>query len=134
QRLLLHRSEPEAIERLRALIRETKRPKTRVQAIWTLADLGQLDEVSAMTGLEDPEPNVRECAIAASARLARKFHPVFMALTNLSRDENPRVRLQVALSLGYVDRTPAGFALAALASRDRKDKWMRAAIMSSAGG
>ena len=39
---------------------ETKRPKTRVQAIWTLADLGGLDEPSALAGLTDPDPRVRE--------------------------------------------------------------------------
>jgi putative heme-binding domain-containing protein len=134
QRLLLHRREPEAIARLRALVRETKRPKTRVQAIWTLADLGQLDEPSSIKGLEDPDPNVRECAIAASSTLARDSQRVFNTLVHLSRDESARVRLQVALELGNVAGTPAGHALAALASRGRNDPWMRAAVMSSAGG
>ena len=45
-----------AIEPLRKLVRETKRPKTRVQAIWTLADLNGLDEASMLAGLEDPDP------------------------------------------------------------------------------
>ena len=31
---------------LRKLVRETKHPKTRVQAIWTLADLDVLDETA----------------------------------------------------------------------------------------
>ncbi len=34
---------------------ETKRPQTRVQAIWTLADLGGLDEPSALAGLTDTD-------------------------------------------------------------------------------
>ena len=56
QRLLLHRGGTEAIAPLRELVDETKRPKTRVQAIWTLADLGGLDEPTALAGLTDPEP------------------------------------------------------------------------------
>ena len=60
QRLLLHRRDPAAIAPLRALVQSTKRPKTRVQAIWTLANLRGLDEPSLLAGLEDPDPRVRE--------------------------------------------------------------------------
>ncbi len=41
QRLLMHRRDPAAIAPLRALVaRQPQRPKTRVQAIWTLAVSG----------------------------------------------------------------------------------------------
>jgi hypothetical protein len=50
QRLLLHRRDFAAIELLRDLVQKTARPKTRVQAIWTLADLAGLDERSALAG------------------------------------------------------------------------------------
>ena len=40
----------------------TKRPKTRVQAIWTLADLGGLDEPTALAGLDGSRSPGRERA------------------------------------------------------------------------
>ena len=61
--------------RSRALVVDTKRPKTRVQAIWTLADLGGLDEPSALAGLDDPDPRVRESVIAAAWPLLRQSRP-----------------------------------------------------------
>src|SRR5262249_39113157 len=48
QRLLLHRGGTEAFTPLRVLAIQTHRPKTRVQALWTLADLGGLDEPTAL--------------------------------------------------------------------------------------
>ena len=66
--------------------RSTKRPKTRVQAIWTLADLGGLDEPSALAGLDDPDPRVRESVIAAVvAAAARQSRLVAEALIRAGR-------------------------------------------------
>ncbi len=64
QRLLLHRRDPAAIDPLRKLALETKHAKTRVQAIWTLADLDGLDEPSILTALDDPDAMVRASVIA----------------------------------------------------------------------
>jgi putative membrane-bound dehydrogenase-like protein len=132
QRLLLHRRDPSAIAPLRKLVAETKQPKTRVQAIWTLADLNELDEPSILAGLNDSDPRVRESVVSAVSVLERLPANVSVALLKLSGDENPRVRFQVALALGNDRREVAGIALAALATRDRKDPWMRVAVMSSA--
>ena len=62
QRLLLHRGDPAAIAPLRELAAHTEKPRTRVQALWTLADLGGLDESTALAALADPDPEVRRNA------------------------------------------------------------------------
>ena len=107
QRLLLHRRDPAAIAPLRALAIATKRPKTRVQAIWTLADLGGLDEPSVLAGLEDPDPRVRESVIAAAWPPGTAVAVVVAdALLRLADDADAHVRFQVALALGNCDEPP----------------------------
>ncbi len=124
QRLLLHRGGSGAIGPLRALITRTKRPQTRVQAIWTLADLGGLDATSALAGLTDRDPRVREAIVAAVELLLTRSGPVGEAVLGLSDDPEPRVRFRVALLLGNWDDHRAGEALASLARRDGGDPWM----------
>ena len=132
QRLLLHRGDPEAFAPLRALAPSTKRPKTRVQAIWTLADLDGLDEPSALAGLTDPNPEsarARSRPPAAASRRPERGRCRFPA----------RRRRRTPMS-GSRSRWPwetgttiaAGEALARLARVDGNDPWMRAAILSSA--
>jgi putative membrane-bound dehydrogenase-like protein len=132
QRLLLHRRDPEAHALLRKLVRVTKHPKTRVQAIWTLADLQILDELSIVAGLEDPDPRVRESVIPAVSMMDRPTPELFIALIKLASDPDAHVRFQLALALGNFEGKLAGSTLASLAVHDRHDPWMRAAVMSSA--
>jgi putative membrane-bound dehydrogenase-like protein len=132
QRLLLHRRDPDAIAPLKKLVLETKQPKARVQAIWTLADLTELGETSILAGLEDPDPRVRESVVSALSVLERTPSPVSDAILKLCGDADAAVRFQVALALGNDPRKVAGVALASVAARDRKDAWMRTAVMSSA--
>jgi putative membrane-bound dehydrogenase-like protein len=134
QRLLLHRRDPAAIAPLRSLAIATKQPKTRVQAIWTLADLGGLDEPSLRAGLEDSDPRVRESVTATAWPLAQQSRIAMDALVRMVDDADVRVRFQVALALGNCSEERAGVALARLVGRDGNDPWLRAAILSSAAG
>jgi putative membrane-bound dehydrogenase-like protein len=132
QRLLLHRRDPDALGLLRKLVLETKRSKTRVQAIWTLADLNGLDEVSMLAGLQDLDPRVRESVIPTVLMLGRPSREFSLVLRQLAGDVDARVRFQAALALGDCEGEIAGAALSSLALRDQKDSWMRAAVLSSA--
>ncbi len=132
QRLLLDRREIAAIPALRALVKNTRRPQTRVQAIWTLADLDALDEDSALVGLNDPDARVREAIIGAVADRIPRSSIVAETLLKRADDLEARVRLRVAIVLGDWDDHRAGEALARLAIRDGRDPWIRAAILSSA--
>jgi putative membrane-bound dehydrogenase-like protein len=132
QRLLLHRGGTTAVPALRELAKATKRGQTRVQAIWTLADLGELDEASATVGLTDRDPRVREAVVEAVEPLLRTSESVAGAALRLVDDPAARVRFRLALLMGHWDDHRAGEALAKLARRDGKDAWMRAAIFTSA--
>jgi putative membrane-bound dehydrogenase-like protein len=132
QRLLLERRDPSSIPLLRRLAVDTQRPKTRVQAIWTLADLKGLDETSALAGLADSHPEVRESTIAAAAPLLAANERLASGAFRLADDSDARVRFQVAIALGDVPGASAGAALAGIAARDGGDPWMRGAVLTSA--
>jgi putative heme-binding domain-containing protein len=132
QRLLLHRGGTSASGALRTLATQTKRPQARVQAIWTLADLGGLDESSALAGLTDPDSRVREAVIEAVEPLLPRSSSIAEAVLRLADNPAAPVRFRLALLLGNWDDRRAGEALAKLARRDGRDRWMRAAILCSA--
>jgi putative membrane-bound dehydrogenase-like protein len=132
QRLLLHRADPASFPLLRALAQKTGSSKTRVQAIWTLADLGALDEASALAGLRDSQAEARQSVIEAAAPLVHSSSQVGEALLEMAGDPDMQVRFQVALALGNWDDRRAGLALAQLARRDAGDRRMRAAVLCSA--
>jgi putative membrane-bound dehydrogenase-like protein len=132
QRLLLHRNDPAALEPLRALVRGTKRPQTRVQAVWTLSLLNGLDAATAATALEDKNPQVRRNVLKASENLLASDPKLAEAALGLVDDPDPRVRLQLALALGNWNDSRAGRALARIARRAPEDRWIRAAVLSSA--
>jgi putative membrane-bound dehydrogenase-like protein len=132
QRLLMHKNDPAAIDPLRALLRVTKRPKTRVQAIWLLSLLQNLDQTSSLAGLADPHPQVRRNVLKAIERTLKKFPRLAGVALQLVDDPDPHVRLQLALALGNWSDARAGHALARLARRDPADRWIRSAVLASA--
>jgi len=132
QRLLLDRRDPTAVGPLKAIAAKSTRPKARVQALWTLAELGAFDEPSAKAALADPHPQVRRNALQAAKGLVEKSARVTEAVLALADDPDPEVLFQVALSLGDVPDPRAGRVLARLLQRDPGSPWMRAAVLSSA--
>jgi putative membrane-bound dehydrogenase-like protein len=131
-RLLLDRRDPAAAEPLRQLLRSSTRAQTRLQVVWTLACLDRLDEESALTALADPNPLVRRNAVEAAERLLTRFDSIGPRLVELARDPSPSVRLEVALRMGSWNDPRAGRSLAELARSAPEDRWMRAAVLSSA--
>ncbi len=131
QRLLLHRGGTEAFAPLRALVLNAKQPKTRVQAIWTLADLGGLDEPTVQAALTDRDARVKESVIAAVSPLLRSSPKVAQTVVSLADDRSIRVRFQVSLIMGNWDDHRGGEVLARIGRRDGNDEWMQAAILTS---
>ncbi len=134
QRLLLHKRDPAAVEPLRALATASARPKSRLQALWTLADLGALTADSVLTALGDAHPQVRRNALKAGEEVLRQNTAPALAETlgRIASDPDPQVRFQLALSLSQWDDPRAGQLLARVIRRDGADPWARAAVLSSA--
>jgi putative membrane-bound dehydrogenase-like protein len=131
QRLLLHSGDRAALEPLRKLAATSQRPKARVQALWTLADLNALDPETVKTALADSDPEVRRHAIETGMALAKDHPDVGEAIALLANDSDASVRFALATRLGDWPDPRAARALARVIQRDPADRWLRAAVMSS---
>ncbi len=133
QRLLVERRDPAAVPLLKRLARDQKplSPVARLGALWTLEALGGLDDTTLLSALRDPEPGIREHALRlAEPRLNTKT-VLPKALCALKDDPSPRVRFQLALSLGEWKSDERIEVLARLAQRDSASHWVGSAILSS---
>jgi putative heme-binding domain-containing protein len=99
--------------------------------LWTLRGLEELHESDLIAGLTDRDSQVRRQALRAlNAPLVASAN-VRGKLPALTRDADPRVRFQAALSLERIDAATAAPVLADLIDRDH-DHWTRLAILCSA--
>jgi putative heme-binding domain-containing protein len=107
--------------------------------LWSLNGLQSLDMPTLTGALRDPHPGVRENAVKLAenaVKVAKQQRQTYAGLATvvaaMADDDEPRVRFQVAFTLGEMG-TSVETTLAVLARRYGGDRWMRAAILSSAG-
>jgi putative membrane-bound dehydrogenase-like protein len=132
QRLLVERQDATAIEPLERLARTAPSAAGRAHALWTLHGLKALRDELVDAALKDRDAGVREQALRlADDRLASG--PLRAAVVALAGDPSPRVRFQLAFTLGGSDAADAVAALAKLARQDAGDPWTQTAVLSSAG-
>jgi putative membrane-bound dehydrogenase-like protein len=129
-RLLLWRAEATATDPLIALARNSRNPLARLHALCVLDGLNALTPDVLGPALDDPHPGVRANAL----RLAetRGTPAIIAAAVALTGDPDPKVRLQLACTLGEWEAAAAGTALGKLAVAHHDDTFMTAAVMSSA--
>ncbi|MBN9122917.1 MAG: HEAT repeat domain-containing protein [Planctomycetes bacterium] len=132
-RLLYQRQDTAAVEPLQKLRARSESPVARMLALHALRGVkGGLTSPLVISALDDPEPRVREHALrlaegfGLSAGLAKKLE----ALVN---DPDPRVRYQLAFTLGSFKQESATKWLADLARKDGANPQVRFAILCSAG-
>jgi putative membrane-bound dehydrogenase-like protein len=132
QRLLVERQDRSAQPALQRLARDAHTGPGRFHALWALEGLHALDDRLVEDGVRDAEPGVREQALRlAESRLAASPR-LRAAVASLADDPTPRVRFQLALSLGEADAPELIAALARVLHRDAGDPWTQTAALSSA--
>ncbi len=134
-RLLLQRQEASVAGPLARLAESEAPAATRVQALWLLEGIGALSREIVATALKDPQPRVREQALllaeqrfAADESFGDRCREILV-----DAESDGRLVFQAALSMGTFpasEATPA--ALADVAARFPEDRWLRAAVASSA--
>src|SRR5262245_44740733 len=130
QRLLLERQDASAVPFLAKLAQESLLPQARVHALWALEGLSALDVALITQALKDPDSHVREHALRMCEPLLEKPE-VKNAVFAMSRDPEPRVQFQLALTLGNSQDRRALAMLADLALERSADSWFRVAILGS---
>ncbi len=131
QRLLVERGEKNAVPALKELCRTGRTPQARLHALYTLDGLGALELPLAERALGDEHPGVRVHALRLAQRWLSREPALLSRVVDLVDDPHPKVRLQLALSLGDSDSDKALEVLARLAEREDEDRWMEAAILSA---
>ena len=134
-RLLFERQDASATPGLVELLQKSPSPLARIHAMHGLDGLDRLVEADLIAAMSDSDAAVREHAIKLSEKLLAKQPPskdLWFAFSQLVKDPDPRVRMQLAFTLGDARRRDRVELLAAIARRDLANQWTRAAILSSA--
>lgn len=132
QRLLVERDDRSVTPALTHIAEASAYPQARLHALWTLEGMGALTSAHVAKALRDIQPQIREHA----ARLAEPFLARDPALRSavlaLASDKDPRVRYQLAYTLGeMLDDPRAEPLLARIMKEHGEDRWFRLAILSS---
>jgi len=131
-RLLYERQDASAITRLRDLLISEAPAASRLCALWSLKGLNGLGYQDLLQGTADSHPTIREHSVLLIEPFLKPDSVLVRSLFRLIEDSSPRVRFQMAFTLGEVDDPRAANALAKLFVKQSQDPWMRAAILSSA--
>jgi len=136
QRLLVERQDPAAAAALARLAKSNPRATTRAQAMCALAGLGKVGAETLASdvlpaALSDSHPGVREQAIRLCDPLLAASPKLGEVLARLADDSEPRVRYQLAFTLGMWADPRAASALGKLALAAEDDPYQTAAVLSS---
>jgi putative heme-binding domain-containing protein len=134
QAMLIWRNERGSLPALERLAAESQEPMARMHALCVLDGLGALQPSLLEKALSDAHPAVRRQAIRLAEPVAAKDPSLLAAALKLADDPEPKIRLQLAFSIGEWDGDAAGKALVKIASTAGDDMYLAAAVMSSAGG
>ncbi len=130
-RLLYERQNRQVRPMLVAMVESARDPRSRVQALWLLSGLHELDAALLEKAMSDAHPRVREAAVLLSERLLAETPALYRRVVELAGDDDARLRFQVALSLGYASGEELIAPLSNIALAGADDVWTRRAVLTS---
>jgi putative membrane-bound dehydrogenase-like protein len=133
QRLLVERQDRSAVPALEAMARQKDSAVGRAHALWTLHGLNASNDALIAGALKDSEAGVREQALRIAEECLPRSPRLLSALLRLVDDPSPRVRFQLAITLGASNSPKRLATLAALLRNPASDSWTQTAIFSSCG-
>lgn len=130
-RLLYERQDRSAVSSLKKLVATSKLPEGRMTALFSLDGLGALDEATLLAALNDSSADVRIQAMRLAEQRSKESPAIRASLLKMVDDSYLLIRYQLAYTLGSFQGTTRNKALAGLALRDSKDRWLELAVLSS---
>ncbi len=131
QRLLIDRMDKKAIPALNEMTVNPASAPGRLHALWTLEGLGELRFEHIQQALKDKESGVRENAVKLAEIHLKDYPQLSGSLLSMQNDNDPKVRLQLLLTLGYVDTKESAIARNKLLFKDINDKWVQIAALTA---
>ena len=130
QRLLVERQDQAAGPLLAVRLGADAPARARLHALWTLRGLGALRVDQIVTALGDPSGGVRENALRLAEAEIDANDTLLTEVAALADDPDPRVRMQVALTVGDSGDDRARDALLTILQRDADSRWARYAVLT----
>jgi putative membrane-bound dehydrogenase-like protein len=131
QALLVDRNDRATVPQLTKMTSASEQPLARLHALYTLQGMGALNTGILKSATNDPSPGVRRHTVRLSEPWANDHTDLQDTLLKLVDDNDAKVRMQLAYSLGEWKGEAAATALGRLAYTDGTDPFMAAAIISS---
>ncbi len=131
QSLLVDRKDKTAVPALKKMAKTHGERLARLHALYILHGLNELDLAMLKHAAADPSSGIRRHAIKLSEEWVNDHPELLDILVELIHDDDAKVRMQLAYSLGEWQGVPVEKALGKLAIRDGNDPYMAAAIISS---
>jgi putative membrane-bound dehydrogenase-like protein len=132
-RLIYERQDRSMAPFLRLAVRRSQSAQARLHALWSLHGLDSLTDADLLMALQDDNFYLREHAMRLSEPRLDDNPRLLAAVMQHSSHANPRLRLQAAFSLGESRSDQAAATLATMARTSASDRWIRTAVLSSAG-
>ncbi|MGD9723146.1 MAG: PVC-type heme-binding CxxCH protein [Pirellulales bacterium] len=130
-RLIYERQDRSVVGLLQQRLRASSSDVGRMHVLWALAGLDALAESDLIVALGDTSPGVREHALRLAEKRIKNSPALLDKILALADDADPRVRFQVAFTLGETDDARVTAALERIAARDADNTWARTAVLSS---
>lgn len=131
QQLLLQRDDKTIRDLLLKVARESKNPLARLHALCTLDGRDEFDWPTLAAFIRDPHPIVRREVIRICETGKTKMGTIIEALTPLADDPDPRVRLQLACSLGTIQDSANLEPMTKLLLNSGDNAYLKAAVFAS---
>jgi putative membrane-bound dehydrogenase-like protein len=131
QRLVVELGDKKPVRVLKELCYTGVTPQARLHALYTLDGLGALSPRILERALHDSHYGVRVHALKLAQRWLDREPALLAEVLKRLNDRHPKVRLQLAFTLGDSKDARVMPALARLAETDGKDRWVQAAILSA---
>ena len=132
QQLLIWKADRAAVPLLQKMATREGNSLGRLHALCTLDGMGALAAELVAKALGDIDERVRREAVRLSESFAKKNPELIAELSKRLDDSSPKVRLQLACTLGEFDKLEAGALLGRLLVRNYENRYIVVGALSSA--